>query len=143
LTTYAHDSQVQVIRAPPLISTIHKSPQHPLSLFPVCYVFTSRSWQRLLTVEILKLHALMSFLLSLPCRTKLSFQLTLSLAYNISVRTDIENTVLSLLLSCPLPRERIYRAVTQKRPQSGPQKTPFFYCCVHYLATAAIYRVTA
>jgi hypothetical protein len=25
LTTYTHDSQVQVITAPPLISTIHKS----------------------------------------------------------------------------------------------------------------------
>jgi hypothetical protein len=31
LTTYAHDSELQAITAPPLISTIHKSPQHPLS----------------------------------------------------------------------------------------------------------------
>jgi hypothetical protein len=43
LTTYTHDSEVQVITAPPLISTIHKSSQHPLSIFPACCIFTSRS----------------------------------------------------------------------------------------------------
>jgi hypothetical protein len=42
LTTYTHDSELQTITAPPLISTIHKSPQHPLSLFQPA-VFTSRS----------------------------------------------------------------------------------------------------
>jgi hypothetical protein len=36
-TTYTHDT------APQLISTIHKSPQHSLSHFPACCVFTSRS----------------------------------------------------------------------------------------------------
>jgi hypothetical protein len=34
---------VQAITAPMLISTIRKLPQHPLSLSPVCCVFTSRS----------------------------------------------------------------------------------------------------
>jgi hypothetical protein len=33
LTTYTHHSELQVITEPPLISTIHRSPQHPLSLF--------------------------------------------------------------------------------------------------------------
>jgi hypothetical protein len=33
LTIYTHDSELQAITAPPLISTTHKSPQHPLSLF--------------------------------------------------------------------------------------------------------------
>jgi hypothetical protein len=42
LTTYIHDSELQVIKAPLLISTIHESPQHPLSLFPACCV-NSRS----------------------------------------------------------------------------------------------------
>jgi hypothetical protein len=42
LATYTHDSELQAITAPPLISTIHKSPQHPLSLFQPA-VFTSRS----------------------------------------------------------------------------------------------------
>jgi hypothetical protein len=36
LTTYTHNSEPQAI-------TIHKSPQLPLSLFPTCCVFTSRS----------------------------------------------------------------------------------------------------
>jgi hypothetical protein len=35
LTTCTHDSEVQVITAPPLISMIHKAPQNPQSLFPV------------------------------------------------------------------------------------------------------------
>jgi hypothetical protein len=43
LATYAHDSEMQAITAPSLISTIHKSPQHPLSLFPTCCVFISHS----------------------------------------------------------------------------------------------------
>jgi hypothetical protein len=43
LTTYIYDSELQAVTAPPLISTIHKSPQHPLSPFPDCCVLTSRS----------------------------------------------------------------------------------------------------
>jgi hypothetical protein len=43
LVTYIHDSELQAITPPTLISTIHKSLQHPLNLFPVCCVFTSRS----------------------------------------------------------------------------------------------------
>jgi hypothetical protein len=43
LTTYTNDSELQAITAPPVISTIHKSPQHQLSLFLACCVFTSRS----------------------------------------------------------------------------------------------------
>jgi hypothetical protein len=38
---YHTDSELQVITAPPLIPKIHKSPQHPLSLFQPA-VFTSR-----------------------------------------------------------------------------------------------------
>jgi hypothetical protein len=43
LATYIRNSELQVITAPPLNSTIHKSPQHPLSLFPDCCLFTSCS----------------------------------------------------------------------------------------------------
>jgi hypothetical protein len=43
LTTYTHDSELQAITAPPLISPIHKSPQYLLSLLPACCVLTSRS----------------------------------------------------------------------------------------------------
>jgi hypothetical protein len=42
LTTYAHDSELHAFTTPSLISTIHKSPQHPLWL-PACCVFISRS----------------------------------------------------------------------------------------------------
>jgi hypothetical protein len=39
---YTHDSELQAITPPPLISTLYKSLAHTLS-FPACYVFTSRS----------------------------------------------------------------------------------------------------
>jgi hypothetical protein len=42
LIIYTHDSELQAITAPPLISTIHKSPQQPLNLFRPARVFTSR-----------------------------------------------------------------------------------------------------
>jgi hypothetical protein len=42
LTTYTHDSDVQTITAPPLISTIHKLPQTQLSVFQPA-VFISHS----------------------------------------------------------------------------------------------------
>jgi hypothetical protein len=38
LTTNTYDSEIQAITAPPLTSTIHTTPQHPLSLFqPVAF----------------------------------------------------------------------------------------------------------
>jgi hypothetical protein len=40
---YWHHSELQVITAPPLISSLYSLLQHPLSLFPACYVLTSRS----------------------------------------------------------------------------------------------------
>jgi hypothetical protein len=43
LNTYIHHSELQVITVPLLISTIHRSPQHPLSHFPASCVFNSRS----------------------------------------------------------------------------------------------------
>jgi hypothetical protein len=33
LNTYTHHSELQVITAPSLISTLYKSPHHPLNLF--------------------------------------------------------------------------------------------------------------
>jgi hypothetical protein len=41
MTNYTHDSEPQVIRAPTLVSTVHKSA--PAKSFPACCVFTSRS----------------------------------------------------------------------------------------------------
>jgi hypothetical protein len=43
LTIYTHRSKLQVITALSVISTLYKSPQHQLKLFPACRVFISRS----------------------------------------------------------------------------------------------------
>jgi hypothetical protein len=72
LTTCTHHWELQAITAPQLISTVHKSPQQPLSLFQPAMSSPAVSLQRLLTVEILQLHALRFCLQSLPCRTLLS-----------------------------------------------------------------------
>jgi hypothetical protein len=40
LSTYTHDSELQVVTALSLISTHYKSPQHPLSILPVCCVIS-------------------------------------------------------------------------------------------------------
>jgi hypothetical protein len=99
-----------------LISTLHKSPQHLLSLFQPSVSSPAVPWQWLLTVEILQLHSLRPSchsrsaeflstvcstiapaLLSLPCRAQLNWLPQFSL-YNHSAWTTL--------------------------------KTPFFYCCV-------------
>jgi hypothetical protein len=69
LITYTHDLELQTITAPLLISTIYKSPKHPLSLFQPAVSPPAVSWQRLLTVEILQLRALKSSLHRFPYRT--------------------------------------------------------------------------
>jgi hypothetical protein len=55
---------LQVITAPPLTSTLYSSLQHPLSLFKSAVSSRAVPWQRLLTVEILQLPTLRSFLSS-------------------------------------------------------------------------------
>jgi hypothetical protein len=49
---YKTDSELQVITAPPLISTLRNLPQHPLSLFQPAVSLTLVPWQRLLTMKI-------------------------------------------------------------------------------------------
>jgi hypothetical protein len=101
LTTYTHDLKVQGITAPPLSSIIYKSRPHTLSLFQPAVSSPTFPWQRLLTGEILQLHATRFYLHSLPCRTQLSTKL---IALTVVVIT-----------SHPLLREGVYRAVAQKR----------------------------
>jgi hypothetical protein len=67
-----HDSKLQAITASPLISTIHKSPRHPLRPFQPAVSAPAVPWQQFLTVEILQLH---SFRLYLHRLTKLSTML--------------------------------------------------------------------
>jgi hypothetical protein len=72
LTTYTYHSELQVITALSLISTLYKSPQHLLSLFQPAMSSEAVPLQRLLTVKNLHLHALRFYLHSFPCRTLLS-----------------------------------------------------------------------
>jgi hypothetical protein len=57
------------------ISTIPKSPQHPLSHFQLAVSSPAVPWQQLLTVKILQLHALRSSCHSRTCRTLANCQL--------------------------------------------------------------------
>jgi hypothetical protein len=69
LATYTHGLELQAITAPLPISTIHKPPQHPLSLLQPARPSPTVLWQRLLTVEILQLHVLKSSFHKLPYGT--------------------------------------------------------------------------
>jgi hypothetical protein len=75
VTTYTHDWRQQAITSPPLMSTIHKSPQHPLSPFQPAVSLLGVPRQLLLIVEILQLHAFRFCLRSIPCRTEMNFVL--------------------------------------------------------------------
>jgi hypothetical protein len=74
-----HDSEVQATTTLQLPSTIHKSPQHPLSLFPARCVFTSRSLTTASNSgDSSASHAQVPSL-NLPWRTQLNWQLCLLL----------------------------------------------------------------
>jgi hypothetical protein len=59
LTTY--DLALQAITAPPLISTIQKSPQHTPSPFQLAVSSPAVSWQWFLTVDLTALRAQILF----------------------------------------------------------------------------------
>jgi hypothetical protein len=62
IVDHLHHSELQVITALSLISTLYKSSQHMLSLFPACCAFNSRSLATASTVEIPQHPALTSLL---------------------------------------------------------------------------------
>jgi hypothetical protein len=117
-----HDSELEVITLPPLISTIHKSPQHPLSLFQPAVSSPFIPWQLLLRVEILQLPILRSFLHLLQYRTACQLSLTGTLLtlfitfWHKPHRKHLFHcynpTIPRLLLAYSLLREYVYRAVT-------------------------------
>jgi hypothetical protein len=100
LTTYTHDSEPEIIASPPLLSTIHKSPQHPLSLFQPVVSSPTVPWLRLLTVKILQLHAFRSYLHSLPYRT--AYQLTTDLVAPIVLKIILRHGLRRKHYSCML-----------------------------------------
>jgi hypothetical protein len=100
LPTYAHNPELQTITAPPLISTIHKSPQRPLRRVPTFCVFTSRSLATASNSGDFSVSRA-EVLSSQPHRHNSLIAPTVQF-----LGTDhIENTVL-LLHSCPLTQER-------------------------------------
>jgi hypothetical protein len=93
LTTYTHDSELPVITAPPLISTLYKSLLQTVSLLQSAVSSTAVPYQRLITVEILQVTTLRPFLSSEYPATELrqfplsKVKVTLRLAvYRQSVR---------------------------------------------------------
>jgi hypothetical protein len=74
LTTLAHDSELQVLTAPSLISTLYKSPKHTLRVLQPAVTSLVVSWQRFLTAEILQLP--LSHHSRLATISQLNYQLT-------------------------------------------------------------------
>jgi hypothetical protein len=104
LTTYTHDLEVQVITVLLLISTIYKSPQHPLSCFQPDSSSPAIPWQWHLTVEILQLPSWSPIFTA--SHAELNSQFTILV---ITSGTDcIDNTVLLLLPAYSLLWECVY-----------------------------------
>jgi hypothetical protein len=78
LTCITHDTELQVITVLSLISTLYKSPQHPLRLFQPAMSSSAVPWQRILAVEILQLQPFRFSCHNRPCRTLINCQLNYS-----------------------------------------------------------------
>jgi hypothetical protein len=78
LTTYTHNSELQVITMLSPISTLYKSAQHLLSLFQPPVSLPAVPWQRLQPAEILQFQAFRSSCHSRPCRTLVNCQVNYS-----------------------------------------------------------------
>jgi hypothetical protein len=124
LTSYTHDSEVQALKVLPLISTIHKSPQRPLSLFQPAEPSPAVPWQRLLTMEILQLHTLRFDLQSLPCRTLIPTNWVAPIVFKTTLRHGPRRKhSTSIVVKECLPRRRIATMETRKRVYGAvPQK---------------------
>jgi hypothetical protein len=117
---------------PPLISTFHSSPQRQLIIFQPAVSSTAVSWQRLLTVEILQLPPLRSFLLRLSFRTVSQLfpqRNWIAISSQPPLHTSTtHNTQISLnhLLSWP--------RILVIQPRGGPHRKHHFqhfvYCCL-------------
>jgi hypothetical protein len=143
LTNYTPHSELQVITAPPLISTVHKSPQHPLSLYQPAVSSPTVPCQRLLTVEILQFHAHRFYLHSLPCRAQLNWLPSQSQSH---IATDGQSVSLGVKPH-PGPMTR-YLLLFDSYGLVVEASLPLVYCCMRvccrrYLATAAVNNILA
>jgi hypothetical protein len=105
----------KAVTVPPLISTIHKSPQHPPSLFQPAVSSPAVPWQRLLAAEILQLHALKF------SHHRFRTDLVAPIVFLITplhgpIREPRFQQYLYCCVSVRLLGEQVYRAVAQKRP---------------------------
>jgi hypothetical protein len=105
LTTYTHNSELQVIIASSLISRAFAKS------FPACSVFTRRSLVRASNSGDSSASALKSFLHSFLYRTDL-----IALIIFLKTRGTANEDTGSLLHVYPLQRERVYRAFPEQRP---------------------------
>jgi hypothetical protein len=141
LTTYTHHSQLKVITALSLISTLYKSPQQPLCLFQPA-ALRSRSLStasnngdssdsrvrvplpqcpvRNSTLNCQLRDSQSNSLLKLPTISLPSLLNYSQLAWGPLWADPTENTVPLLSRECSFPRERAYRAVAYKWPFDSP-----------------------
>jgi hypothetical protein len=121
LATYTHHSELQIIAEVSLVSTLCKSPQHPLGPFPACCVISRTLAAASSSGDSSASHARIC-LRGLSCRTRLSLSTdwvapivgtgniedTVSNSSSVVVeacspRRCITTAVVSLLVSKPLP----------------------------------------
>jgi hypothetical protein len=154
------------------IYTIHTSPQHPLSLFPACYVFNSRSLATVsnsgdswaFRAHVVTLRRISRNWTLVDC--KLDYK-ALSSQPPLQSSTELPNLnrthsptyyFTSLNWTCQLQDNSSARTASKTpffycwvrvrfRGMSRCSQmvciTPLFYCCERYLATAAVYSVNA
>jgi hypothetical protein len=98
LTAYIHGRNWSNYSAT-TISVLHKSPQHPLSLFQPAVFSPAVPWQQLLTVEIFQLHAFRFCLHSFLCRT--AYKLSNDWVWTELLYYDRRSVGQSVLISSP------------------------------------------
>jgi hypothetical protein len=108
---FTHDSELQAITAPPLISTIYKSLEHPLGLLQPAVSSPTVPWQRLQTLDVSQLQTLTPLAAGHRLATELIAPAVLVITCRHRPRRKHPfPKVTLLLLAYLLQRERFYRA---------------------------------
>jgi hypothetical protein len=140
ITTYTHHSEVQLITAPLLISTIHKLPQHMLSIFPACCVLASRSLATAysngdsstcraqvllsqppvqnscqLSTQLYR-HHFSASLAELNWTANPQLNLIAPVVFSITLQRGLHRKHCPIVVCVFVSAGRVYRAVAQKRP---------------------------